>query len=173
MHTDQKAAEEIAKQIAALPKEATEQFLKGKRQQRRPTPNPRKAQSQGRNVPKKIHSQDLDPMSAEIEAQFLNDFGRLDKKTRQFRRAYIPGEAHPFVMPEHPRTVVVITAKQREYLVDGKPVLYVDLRHRMTEDEKAAKLETEKENREKKIPGGAKGKRPFQVVREVIMEREI
>lgn len=172
MHTS--IDEQLLKDIGNLPTEVTLQHKKGKRAQAFKHPNPKPAQKQGRHVPRMIHSSELDEMSAEIEAQFLADISRLDKKTRLIRRAYIPGEAHPLVMPnENNRTTVEITAKQRVYKVDGKPVLYVDLRHRMTDEEKAAKLEFEADRRAAKIPGGAKGKRPFQVVREVIMEREI
>jgi hypothetical protein len=170
MHQNDEFTKAVAAEIAALP---TDQKSRGKRAQAYKHPNPRPARQQGRMVPKKMHSSELDQLSAEVEALFLSDIARLSGKVRQFRRSYMPGETNPFLLPEGQRTVVTVTAKQRVYEVDGVATLYIDLSHRMTDEEKAAKLEYEAERRKNKIPGGKKGQRPFRVVREVIIEREI
>jgi hypothetical protein len=172
MHTDENDLL-IAKQIAALPRLSSQQ-QRGKRAQKQPKQNPRIARQIGRTAPPKIHSTELDPMSAEIESTFLDDISKLSGKVRQFRRAYIQGEANPHKLPDHPRTVVSVTVKQRIYEVDGKPALYVDLKHRNTAEEKAAIHAADEERYKNKIAGGSKGKRPFRVLKnnEVILERE-
>jgi hypothetical protein len=174
MHQNDEFTKAVAADIAAIPTTpVTSQQSRGKRAQAYKHPNPVKARKQGRMVPKKIHSTDLDEMSAEIEALFLADLSRLSGKVRQYRRSYTPGECNPYALPEGQRTVVTVTAKQRVYEVDGVATLYVDLRHRYTAEEKAEIQAKNEERRKNKIPGGKKGQRPFQVTREVIMAREI
>ena len=170
MHQNDEFTKAVAAEIAALP---PTQQQRGKRAQAFKHPNPRPARQQGRMVPKMIHSTDLDEASAEAETRFLADIAQLTKKVRQFKRSYVPGECNPYALPEGGRTVVTVTAKQRMYEVDGKATLYVDLRHHLTDEEKAELTAKQAERRAAKIPGGKKGQRPFQVVREVIMEREV
>ena len=174
MNQEEQVPEELVKAMAtyaAMPK-SEQQRLHGKRQQQRPklSTKPMKVWNRGREVPPKIHSSDLNPVSAEIEEMFLHDLTRLDRKTRLFTRAYIQGEANPYSMPDHPRTVVDITNKQRVYKVDGKAVLYVDLTPKLSAEDKAAIREINEQNRKAKPNYN---KRPFEVIREIIKEREI
>jgi hypothetical protein len=176
MHQADELEQKFAQEVAALkpltPSQIQQQ--KGKRAQAYKHPNPVKARRQGRMVPKMVHSTELDDSGkVEVEDRFLRDIAVLTKKVRQFKRDYVPGECNPYALPEGGRTVVTVTAKQRMYEVDGVATLYVDLRHRYTAEEKAAIKEANDERRKTKIPGGKKGQRPFQVVREIIMEREI